>query len=319
MQNNRINYLKALAILMIVLTHNGFEPQERLELWFPYLVDLAVPIFMLVSGYTYSLSMRHRDLSIKDWFQWAHIKDKLMRFLPTYLIVISIQFITKLMVDGPMPLPEMVQMFLTGGWGPGGYYVTFMVSLVFIFPFLYWLVRHWQVGGVILIMAFNLLWEALGASGIIEYDLFRILIPRVFAFIAMGIWLEVHKKTKPGWMALGFAASAIFIYLLRYEYVPRDLFQTWPATPLPVIGIPFVLVAWASRGPLTKKSSILDKIGRASWHIYLTQMLYFFFLSPDFWELRFKLDLPGQVLVSIILCFSIGLIWYQLENSWKAY
>ncbi len=49
------DYLKVIAIFMIVVTHLGFSANTRKNLLFPYWIDMAVPIFFIISGYVYSL------------------------------------------------------------------------------------------------------------------------------------------------------------------------------------------------------------------------------------------------------------------------
>lgn len=51
-----LDILKGLCIIMIIITHYGWSEKTRLCGLFPYTVDMAVPVFMIISGYVFSNS-----------------------------------------------------------------------------------------------------------------------------------------------------------------------------------------------------------------------------------------------------------------------
>lgn len=55
-RNNSLDFLKGISIIFIIITHFSWTNLERLSFGFPFWIDMAVPIFMLVSGYTQALS-----------------------------------------------------------------------------------------------------------------------------------------------------------------------------------------------------------------------------------------------------------------------
>ena len=51
-----IDIIKGIAILAVIITHTSWTKEERLSYLFPFWIDQAVPVFMIMSGYVNSLS-----------------------------------------------------------------------------------------------------------------------------------------------------------------------------------------------------------------------------------------------------------------------
>ncbi|MDN6196053.1 MAG: acyltransferase family protein, partial [Atopostipes suicloacalis] len=49
-----IDYLKAFAIVLVILTH-ALTKTQRLKIAGPFWISMAVPIFMIISGFTNTL------------------------------------------------------------------------------------------------------------------------------------------------------------------------------------------------------------------------------------------------------------------------
>lgn len=50
-----IDYLKSIAVILVILTH-ALSKKQRLKIAGPFWISMAVPIFMILSGFTNSLS-----------------------------------------------------------------------------------------------------------------------------------------------------------------------------------------------------------------------------------------------------------------------
>ena len=66
-RNRTLDILKGLAVVIVLITHYAWTREQRLIPIFPYLIDMAVPVFMIISGYVGALSFhRHGIDSLID-------------------------------------------------------------------------------------------------------------------------------------------------------------------------------------------------------------------------------------------------------------
>lgn len=63
---NVLDYLKAFAVIGVILTHISLPLKE---IYFPFWGHMSVPIFIIISGYVWSLSAYSNGIdTIKKWF-----------------------------------------------------------------------------------------------------------------------------------------------------------------------------------------------------------------------------------------------------------
>ena len=69
-----IDLLKGICILLICFTHYAWESAERKRLLFSWWVDMAVPVFMVLSGYVYEKSLiRNNAVSLSQLYAYSDI------------------------------------------------------------------------------------------------------------------------------------------------------------------------------------------------------------------------------------------------------
>lgn len=61
-RNHAADILKGICIVCIVITHFSWSDTERRMFLFPFWIDMAVPVFMVISGYTHSISFEKRHI-----------------------------------------------------------------------------------------------------------------------------------------------------------------------------------------------------------------------------------------------------------------
>ena len=60
---NLIDIIKGIMIIFIIITHFQFAfPEDYKKYGFFYYVDMAVPVFMIISGYLASLSLEKNKI-----------------------------------------------------------------------------------------------------------------------------------------------------------------------------------------------------------------------------------------------------------------
>ncbi len=82
LRNHFLDILKAAAILCILITHFHWTDQQRLRLFFPFWIDMAVPVFMVISGYVNFCSSKRSGInSLREAYAAERIRKKLLRYL----------------------------------------------------------------------------------------------------------------------------------------------------------------------------------------------------------------------------------------------
>lgn len=55
-RNGFLDIIKAFCILFVIITHDSISDSFRLKTLFPFWINMAVPMFMIISGYVYAIS-----------------------------------------------------------------------------------------------------------------------------------------------------------------------------------------------------------------------------------------------------------------------
>ena len=53
-----LDYLKAICVLMVIITHYDWADKD--SPFFTMLINMAVPVFMIISGYNFAMSNRKK-------------------------------------------------------------------------------------------------------------------------------------------------------------------------------------------------------------------------------------------------------------------
>ncbi len=131
--------MKAICIILVIITHCGwfnegnYYPYTASHIKHPimiFIVDMAVPIFMIISGFTYALSYKKTSC----YRRWAIAK--IVEYTIPMILVIIVNFITS-----KSRLDSLVSFILLGKFGSGAYYYVVLITLVLFFPFIYIIMR----------------------------------------------------------------------------------------------------------------------------------------------------------------------------------
>ena len=127
-----IDYMKAVCVVMVIITH--IDWQEKQIPIFDYVINMAVPVFMLLSGYNFAMSAsktigiweggRKGLLSLYDF---RLLRKKLWRFMEPFLPICLVEILILALEGKNINLPRIF--FL------GAYYITNKIFVFFIFVF----------------------------------------------------------------------------------------------------------------------------------------------------------------------------------------
>lgn len=209
-------------------------------------------------------------------------------------------------------ISQIFWIYLVGGQGPGSYYYPCMIQFIFLFPVIFFIVRKHGQRGLLLCGVINVVYELLKTAYGIDGESYRLLVFRYILVIAYGCYLATseEKKTHMAEMLLSLAGIA---YVLVFVYMGRKpiITEYWTGTS-------FAACLWIL--PILKKliqSSRLrfrplELLGKASYHIYLTQMVYYRMWAALLYEKISSRSL--QIVLSLTICLLAGILFYWFET-----
>lgn len=318
-----IDYLKAAGIIMVIITH--YEWEDKTTPFFTWLIAMAVPIFMLLMSYNFSMSYERKTHGkITELYQWKTVMPRIVRFTVPFTMIFVLEMILEAAAGQPYSIKEIITCFAEGGVGPGSYYYPILIQLLFLFPVIYLLVKHISWGGVGAVALVNLAYEYYVHYSEMELDTYRLLAPRYLLFLAMGCYLYFHLKEEkkyplPIWSLIpGFLVGFGFIvWVYQLENQPElTLFRFWTRTSMLtafyIFPIIYLLFRYLKNRQIPGIAGVvLSEIGKASYHIFLVQMLYYEFFD----DILFPLHPAVPVTVgNVLVCLTVGYGFYRGEK-----
>ena len=333
-KNKRIlalDFIKGLCIIMVILTHVPFTAAIKKAMLYPFTILPAVPMFLMCSVYAFSLSEDRKPDggSIWGWFEPTAFKKRFNRLFLPYCIAIFITVVVLMIVKNMKRIAflSVLKILLQGGRGPGSYYVVILFSLLVIFPFLYQAFHRHPTITVLGLVCAQIVYEFFCQFWQMPQLTYNILIFRYFTHLALGFLLytylpQLQKSVLPG---IAMAIGAVYIvaqYYFNYEPVFIYLHQNRSVIAC--------LFSFGALCYLFKLEGILQKhrkffapllyCGRASFHIMLTQMVYFYFARMVGFEEHFS-NLLIVAIVDLAICLPVGCLFFWCEQQarqlWK--
>ncbi|AKG74182.1 acyltransferase family protein [Salinicoccus halodurans] len=315
-RNHNIDVLKAMAMFAVIFIH--CVPRDLLYVTFaPYHIWQAVPVFMLLAGFNTANSYKKRNYeSFAEFYNPSFIYKKVERLIYPFAAVWLGQVLLYFLFKGGTSVLELPLQFLTGGWGPGSYFVPIIVQATLILPLIYLLMKKNLNVMTFVLLIFSLLLEIVCLWLDVSRDLYRIIIVRYVFALTLGVWLAFnYNRISYRWILPLAGVSVIYITGVNYFELELIMEPVWLSQHAPAFfyTLLFTIVclkAYRIKGvnPLSKS---LIKVGRASYHIFLTQMVYFWMIPNMFAGLPLSL----YVLISVVLCFAAGVLFFELENK----
>lgn len=315
-----VDYLKAVCVFFVIILHadTNFGLKIRNTILYIFGFKMAVPIFMLLSGYTIAMSQDKKS-SVKDMYSYDVLLKKTVRFTNA-IIVCILMYITILSISGNLSYNSFIDIFLFGKFGQGSYYYYLMMEFIFIGPLIVYIVKHIMEKGVLLLIIINLLFEIVIHIFNIDVQIYRLLIFRYLTEIAFGCYIYINNK-KISKRKLLFSLAIGGCYLLIYSYfkVEPKLFTYWTDTSMMVAFwiFPFLYFIlfygknWKINGIIGDTVSLC---GKSSYHIFCTQMIWFT-IAPFFYKIiSFQISAWCKTGISASICFIFGIFFYMLDD-----
>ncbi len=310
-----LDYLKAICVIMVIITH--YEWEDKTSPFFTMLINMAVPVFMIISGYNFAMSNRKKaDGELKKMYGWQMLKPKLVRFLVPFITICVIEILLLALENKNI---HPLRIFLLGAYGPGSYYVPVMLQMLVIFPIIYVLVERNAKVGIAFAGGANLLFEIMVKVFEMDKYYYRLSIGRYLLLIAFGCYIYLypkHRVKKSQLLLMFFSGLAYIIAVFSFD-AELIIFGYWKTTAMPVAFyiFPIVIMLFRKFYHLTipgKMGDALTHIGKASYHIFLVQMVYYHFeLGGKIMKAEWYIAVPFNLLVNLV----IGLLFFEFDKQ----
>ena len=282
---SQIDIMKGFAILGVLFTHASIAPLPFKPLMY-FHSDQAVPVFILLMGMNLAMSMRRRAEQGARSHYWRRLRRLAVPFAIVFAVSSAIAGWRWASVGvRPNLGPSTLLGYLPFG-GAGNYFIFIIVAFTVTGPALWAAYRRWPRASVATMLAVDMAVE-LGygvlAPSVPHFSAYGGNPVRLLAAYAIGLWLADGwdlRARRNRWL-LAFAAVSLTYMLATQFGHPLPLFPgSWQ--PQNVLGFVYtaLLVMLGRRWlPATERGGwvVLGELGRASYHIYLVQLLYFGF------------------------------------------
>lgn len=320
-RNRFVDTLKGVFAIFVIMLHCPYETGVFNRFLFPFWVCMAVPGFMFISGYLSALSFDKKEMvGLKQAYAFRDICARLVRFILPYSVAFLLEWCVfriaglyqvNMITYG---LRALFFEFLQGGKGPGNYYIPIMVQFVFLFPLIYLVIKKNKVKGLIGCFAANGLFEIIKTFAGMSDGVYRLLIFRYLFLIAAGVYLAVgevkREKKESVWDTLSILVGLIFIVIFSYTGYQPKIFTMWAPTSLMTALYVVPIMSMLLRN-CRKGLKPLETIGKASYEVFLVQMIYFCLGNKitETFENQY-----ARLFISIIICTMLGIAFFYAIN-----
>jgi len=295
-RNPAIDGIKGVAILAVLLLHSVprqtlYDSHALFHIW------QAVPVFVLLMGYTGSITR------VKPLARYA--VRRAQRLLPAFVGVWVLSYLLTRLWTGSVEWNPLWLVGVLPTIGPGNYFVTLLIEFTLILPGLRWLLdRAGERWFLACCLAVNVAFEI--AAGWFMWDgyLYQSCVLRMLLIVALGMLLA------RGWRVwLLFPLSAAYLAIVDRGIVLPLLVAQGQAQSFLAAGYAAGIVAGGLR---LSYPTWLQSLGRASYHVFLIQIVWFAQVAP---HLRSSGHAPAASLpVGIAACALAGLAAKWIED-----
>ena len=320
----QIDVAKGLAIISVILLHS-LELGFRQSAYAAFHIGQAVPLFMIMMGLNLGLASAGRQLHFSGLYTRLYFERRVDRLLVPLLLVYVASFLAGVLWlwikdQNKIDFNCYSLIGLLPVSGPGNYFVTLVLQSILLLPLIGYFFQRRPVPTVIFLVVAEVLFLLLGNT-ISLFDqnnyLYSSALPRYFSAIALGLILSrlVTRPLKaailvPALLLAGASAAYLFEVVYQGVQVP-GIRADWDAQNLLAFGYAaFVLLLLFKVLPRHSNKKVLKflaELGKASYHIFLVQVVYFgLVVLPQ-----------DQVLLNLACCLLLGYLFYKYDEPLK--
>ena len=325
----QIDILKALAIISVIILHTIPSNMVRHPLS-AFTIYQAVPIFFILMATNAVMSFKRRNYTALSGVYPNYLKSRFERIVYPLIILWILSLVMGILLGKDIYIGIMTFIGYMPLSGPGNYFISILIQFVLIFPILYRLYnyspKYTLITGFILSFGFEIVTTQIPILDNSFYW-YKACILRYLFLIVLGMWLvnnfdpaNLKSLIKRKAVLTGLIVSIAYMVGVSIFSWKFPYFQN-PWQPQTVLSFfyPLILCAVGIKYLPSFTNRIWSSfrlIGKASYHIFLIQMLFFVSgLQLIYYNLGLHhtggimLALAGNIIILIVL----GLLFYYTE------
>ena len=320
---HHLDVYKGVCMFLIILTHFRWETTERLKYFFPFWVDMAVPVLMVITGFLYAMSFQKKDSSLENSYQLKELIIKWLRFVVPFIPVLLVELFAKAFVlHEKLTGVLILKAFAVGGYGPGSYYFPVMLQIVVLLPVIITSVRKFRFKGLLLWLFINVLFEFLKTLTGMSAGLYRLLSFRYLFVLSYGVYLyysfnetdrtlqkDVANSNRKH-LFIGGTIGLVYITTFNYLGLKPVITAMWTTTSVFAVLWIVPITYWLFK-KVDVKNQLFEIFGQASFDIFLVQMVYYCSLAR--YVYRFINNSCFQMMFGFLFCLLFGVLYYKVE------
>lgn len=347
----QIDALKAFAIALVVMDHSLTWDLKSL-IGGVFWERTAIPIFMIVMGFNIGLSFKDSGATtLRELYSRGYFRKKIERYVFPFLLLYWGSLILGVYFNS-FTWNEYTLIGWLPFWGPGNWFIPVLFSSILVLPLVYRGYISYPKLTVLLCFLSEILlqlflfynvplvlvgghWQYTSYEAAFITSVIRTNVLFLLPAVGLGLWFTdspsiTAKRNWAMWVALPLSV----IYMIAYQflgyraYVIEGVYRhnlIWGDYTFLVVPYSAFLFLLAMRylplTPQTRLQTVIQRIGRASYHILLFQILYYsvwYHSNPNWADVGFGSDVLFHVwfyIGSLILTFAGGVVWYEAERA----
>lgn len=269
---------------------------------------MAVPIFMTITGYV--SAMKSDSKALRQLYSPREIVRKWLRFVIPFVPILVLEILIHIFFIGT-PITEILSFIgVNGAYGPGSYYFPVMLQVVVMMPIISSVIQKYEFKGLLAFFFANVFFEAGKTLINMSPWIYRLCALRYIFILAYGSWLYSRQKNnecvkeKILYILAGFIGLA---YIVLFEYMSFEPIITDQWTSTSVFAVLFIVpIMRLLMRPNKLHNGLAELLGRASFNIFLVQMVYYWLI--------YSYIPNSRLVINLIVCAGLGIAYYKLEN-----
>lgn len=336
-----------MAIIAVLINHSFYKILPTGSPILIFTIYQAVPIFLIILGINAGMSFKRRKyVHLTQMYSKEYFKNRFERLMPPFIVAFITSIILGLLMKSQLYFGILTLIGYLPSGGPGNYFISIVLQFVFIFPIIYYSYRLSPKWTLILSLLISFFFASLLLFFI---PIQKFLPPHAYLYLqsacslkclfafTLGIWVSdylnnnnlntlIHKKSiKIGTIAsiLYMSVVPIFKSLKVLTSVAFEKILPLFVTLAPTLFYPLILclicLKYLPSESDSKTLNFFGLIGRASYHIFLIQIVYFgsgMALIVENLSPQISIILTTYIL-NVIILIALGLLFFTAESKIK--
>lgn len=331
---SQLDILKGLAIVAVIIGHS--LPNQFCVILTTFTTGIAVPVFLFIMGLNAAMSYKRREYStFNEMYDKDYLKSRFLRLVPPFLFIFIISLLMGLLIHKSLYFGFFTLIGFLPLTGPGNYFITIIFEFVLLFPLLYFFYRKNPKLILSITFILSFIFEIVANQSVFFSNnsyIYSANILRYIFLITLGLWTADNFDPtnltiifRNNYIIGGFVLSLIYMVLFAIFKLKFSFFQpSWQPQNVISFFYPFLIclvaITYLPSVP-GKISSIFALFGKASYHIFLLQIVIFAIILNSGLILNHFSLMGGHnlliiftIIINLIIILSLGVLFFKLET-----